>query len=54
MQDAGKQRPYYGRGLVVFAHGTRPSDVGMPGLGWIKVHELPSHVQHLDHQVALT
>jgi len=36
MQDAGKQRPYYGRWLVLFAHISRKNDANWPGLGWIK------------------
>jgi len=33
IQDADKQRPYYGRALVLFAHVSRPSDASLPDLG---------------------
>src|SRR5579885_1967924 len=33
MQDADKQRPYYGRGVVLFARVSRRSDANMPA--WV-------------------
>ncbi|HLG75580.1 MAG TPA: hypothetical protein VKX46_04160 [Ktedonobacteraceae bacterium] len=42
MQDADKQRPYYGRGLVLFAQGSRTSDANPACLdGWMGVGTRP-------------
>ena len=42
MQDAGKQRPYYGRWLVLFAHISRKNDANWPGWdGSRRVHIWP-------------
>jgi len=49
-QDADKQRPYYGRGLVLFARASRKNDASRPGLGWIKAQKASSHVRYPNYQ----
>src|SRR5579883_3182359 len=52
MQDAHKGRPYYGRGLVLFARVSRKSDVNLPG--WVDGRWDPGQVPGPVHQAGCT
>jgi hypothetical protein len=54
VQDAGKQRPYYGRVLILFAHISRTSGAGMAWFGVDQGALAPNHVQKPGNQANLT